>query len=202
MSSDDDQSKSKQKLETRQDFQAWYRELMWNAAVRGIWHLVDPYSPDAPNIYTVLPKKPPTAQALMDKLEAQRSLARANWRAAGHQDQSAGSSTTATPRTPIGTPADQQTEPTAEPATFKDIQNEYDAHVADYNIELEDWNITATRYQQLLEWINESVSNDLLIPTKILLNPFSQISAQEIVRDLVNQMQPTNTSTLSTVRRE
>jgi hypothetical protein len=84
MSLDDDQSKPKQKLETRQDFEAWYSELHWHATVRGIWHLVDPYAADAPNIYAVPPKKPPTAQALMDKLEAQRSLARANWRAAGH----------------------------------------------------------------------------------------------------------------------
>jgi hypothetical protein len=53
-------------------------------------------------------------------------------------DQSAGSSITATLRSPIGTPADQQTEPTAEPATFDDIRNEYNAYVADYNTELKD----------------------------------------------------------------
>jgi hypothetical protein len=164
--------------------------------------LVDPYAADAPNIYAVPPKKPPTAQALMDKLEAQRSLARANWRAAGHQDQSAGSSTTATPRSPVGTPADQRPEPTAEPATFEDILQEYNAHAADYNTELKDWNVTATRYQQVLDWINKSVSNDLLIPTKILLRSSSEVSIQEIVRDLVKQMQPTDASTLSTIRRE
>jgi hypothetical protein len=78
MSLDDNQSKSKQKLETQQDFEAWYSKLHWYTTVRGIWHLVDPYGVNAPNIYVVLPKKPPTAQALIDKLEAQRSLAQAN----------------------------------------------------------------------------------------------------------------------------
>jgi hypothetical protein len=75
MSLDDDQSKSKQKLETQQDFEVWYSKLHWHTTVRGIWYLVDPYGVNAPNIYAVPPKKPPTTQALINKLKAQRSLA-------------------------------------------------------------------------------------------------------------------------------
>jgi hypothetical protein len=74
--------------------------------VKGIWHLVDLYSVNAPNIYVVPLKKLPTAQALMDKLKAQRSFARANWRAAGHQDQSIGSNTIVTSRSLVNTLAD------------------------------------------------------------------------------------------------
>jgi hypothetical protein len=113
--------------------------------------LVNPHGIDAPNIYAVPPKKPPTAQALIDKLKAQRSLAQANWRTAGYQDQSAESNTTATPRSPVDTPANQRPEPTTEPATFEDILQKYNAYAADYNTELKDWNVTATRYQQVLD---------------------------------------------------
>jgi hypothetical protein len=57
----------------------------------------------------------------MNKLEAQRSFAQANWRAAGYQDQSAESNTIVILRSPVGTLADQRPEPTAEPATFENI---------------------------------------------------------------------------------
>jgi hypothetical protein len=184
MATKDEPVSSKVVLSNRSQFVEWFGDYKWHATSRGIWDICDPSAGDALNLFTYTPEINPTVLELLEVESARRRMARQQW-----------------DETPEGERVGAR--PTSSEPTFNDVREDHNARYQDYRSALSNYNIKVVRYTHMFNWVNDSVSKDLLRPIKLkLMNSMLDTSLQEIVRELKHQLAPTDTTSEAIARKE
>lgn len=165
-------------------FSQWFLLLEYNASLRGIWSYVNPDAPDTANLITSPPELPVALDTLLAQLDNQRRAVLDHWIADPRPEEEKGIC------------------PLVLPASFTDVKEELAIRQRSYALEQAAWTQQATRYQHLWDWVNKTVNNKILAPHLEKLTREKQLSLQNVVRALKNELCTSTENTKNLARRE
>jgi len=196
------------KLNERKDWPTWYTVLQLHCVTRGIWDYVNPDAQEAPDFNRI--PIAPNAQRMIDAINIERRTARAEWRAA--QSTINASSTSSTPGTQtsieVGLSSIQRQlvalgpEPTSSLATITDVKDDFNLLASDHSVRIKERIEINSKQQQIMNFVQKTVSKNLLLPLTTRLLATQEATIQKIVQALRDHLAPTETSTITTVRKE
>jgi hypothetical protein len=168
-------------------FNHFWTQLECAASLIGIWDMINPLV--LLDSTPTRPARSPTVQEMIDRLNAQRiqESERAN------SDDSASSSgvTTRSGSTARSTPT---------PAKFEDIEREYNTLYREYQQKVSEWNQYNNQVSHVFAWLRKSVAPSVLSPAMTKATHDKDISLRSILRILREQLAPTATSTITSIR--
>ncbi|KAJ5035337.1 uncharacterized protein L3040_007812 [Drepanopeziza brunnea f. sp. 'multigermtubi'] len=87
-------------------------------------------------------------------------------------------------------------------ASFQDVKEEFAYRSREYSRKEARWSALNSKYQYMLEWVNQTVPKELLQPYKTRLIKEEEFSLQTLVRSLRDQYAEDDESTKEHVRDE
>ncbi|RYP30332.1 hypothetical protein DL768_011197 [Monosporascus sp. mg162] len=178
-------------LKDRFTYPNWFLSLRFNALSRGVWHLIDPDAPDVDR--STGPRKLPTLEEYTeeanDRLRKQHTEALAAW-----QD--------------IHDNPDQRGPAPQAPKELKaaDLKEQYETDLRrlaeDIREESREASKIDAKYTNIQTWISATVESQILRNAQATLVIQGKTTIQNLLRELRDQLAPSDLSTITTVREE
>jgi len=172
-------------LSDRKTWPAWYLAFKYQANLRNLWEVVDPYGEEAPNLMNEAPPEPTSMTTLIQNLNDERNLPTRQWLELPEELRTANTR----PAAPAA-------------ATAADVEKEYTVLYKEWQVSNAVWSAKASRYQQLMNWVNATVKKDVLQPHLDSLVGAGNFTIQGIVVSLLRALAPTDASIEITLRQE
>ncbi|RYO84493.1 hypothetical protein DL764_009325 [Monosporascus ibericus] len=178
-------------LKDRFSYPNWFLSLRFNALSRGVWHLIDPDAPDVDR--STGPRKLPSLEEYTAEANAQRKKQHAQalvqWQNS-HIDLEQRSPTPEAPKE-------------LQAADLKEQYNtDFKRLAANFREEAREASRIDAKYNNIQTWISATVESQILRNAQTTLVIQGKTTIQDLLRELRDQLAPSQLSTITTVREE
>jgi hypothetical protein len=169
------------KLTQARDWPAWFHKYRLMAKGKGLWDVLDPDAPDSEH----LPDNPPTPVTYEEAEELTIVKMKELWNRVN-------TALEALPPSSSVRTTDARAPEMPKNPTLIDVERQYNRLAHQHTEKTRKWEKRVEGYDQVTDWVNETVSSLIMQPIHARLGIDQTIPLQRVVREIQRQVAPTS----------